>query len=279
MVTLYRGLRVGLVALAVACWARPGLAAERFITLASTTSTENSGLFDHLLPQFESETGIAVRVIAVGTGQAMRLGQNGDADLLLIHHRPSEERFVAEGFGTARHDVMYNDFVVVGPATDPANIAGRTSAAEAFNRIATNHASFASRGDDSGTHKAEQGIWRQVSVDPTDASGTWYRELGAGMGATLNTASAMEAYTLTDRATWLAFENPGELKLMVDGDPLLFNQYGVIPINPERHPHVKHQDAGRFVEWLLSPAGQSAIAGFRLRGKQVFFPNAKSGVD
>jgi tungstate transport system substrate-binding protein len=279
VVTLSHWLRAGCLALAVAWWATPGQTAERFITLASTTSTENSGLFDHLLPLFESETGIAVRVIAVGTGQAMRLGQNGDADLLLVHHRPSEERFVADGYGSARHDVMYNDFIVVGPATDPANIVGLASAAEAFNRIAASQAVFASRGDDSGTHKAETGIWRQASVDPTGASGAWYRELGAGMGATLNAASAMDAYTLTDRATWLAFENPGELKLMVEGDPLLFNQYGVIAINPERHPHVKHQDAGRFVEWLLSPPGQGAIGGFRLRGTQVFFPNAKSGSD
>jgi len=277
VVTLTRTITICWIALAATAWSMPGQAADRFITLASTTSTENSGLFEHMLPQFEAETGIAVRVIAVGTGQAMRLGQNGDADLLLVHHRPSEERFVAEGYGKVRYDVMYNDFIVVGPSADPAGITGFDSVAGAFGRIAVTQATFASRGDDSGTNKAEIGIWGQAGVDPTGASGDWYRELGAGMGATLNTASAMQAYTLTDRATWLAFENPGELTILVEGDPVLFNQYGVIPINVDRHPHVKYEDAGRLVDWLLSPAGQGAIAAFRLRDTQVFFPNAGAG--
>jgi len=274
VVTLFRAITIGWIALAAACWPVLGQATERFVTLASTTSTENSGLFEHLLPQFEAETGIAVRVIAVGTGQAMRLGQNGDADLLLVHHRPSEERFVAAGYGVARYDVMYNDFVAIGPTADPAGIAGLRSVAEAFSRIAGANVTFASRGDDSGTHKAEMGIWGQAGIDPTVASGGWYRELGAGMGATLNTANAMLAYTLTDRATWLAFENPGELNILVEGDPVLFNQYGVIMVNPDRHPHVKYEDAQRFIEWLISPIGQGAIDSFKVRDAQVFFPNA-----
>ena len=248
---------------------------DRFLTLASTTSTENSGLFEFLLPQFKAATGIAVRVVAVGTGQALRLGRNGDADALLVHHRPSEEQFVADGFGAARYDVMYNDFVVIGPAGDPAGIGGSAGAGPAFGRIADAAAMFVSRGDDSGTHRAEMAIWRHARVDPVQASGTWYRELGSGMGATLNAASAMDAYVLADRATWLAFANRGRLQVLFEGDPNLFNQYGLITISYARFPHVKSEQVDRFVEWLLGAPGQSAIAAFRLRGVQVFFPNAE----
>ena len=251
-------------------------AADRYIILASTTSTENSGLFAHLLPQFEAESGIAVRVVAVGTGQAIRLAQNGDADVLLVHHRPSEEAFVAAGFGVARHDVMYNDFVLIGPATDPAGIRGMTDAAGALARIAAATAPFASRGDDSGTHKAELALWREAGIDQQAASGAWYRELGAGMGATLNTATAMGAYTLADRGTWISFANKGDLELLVAGDEVLFNPYGVILVNPARHGHVKAADGQAFIDWLTGPAGQAAIAGFKRDGQPLFFPNAGS---
>ncbi len=252
----------------------PTAAGERFITLASTTSTENSGLFGHVLPRFTAETGVAVRVVSVGTGQAIRLAERGDADVLLVHHRPSEEAFVAAGYGVARHDVMYNDFVIVGPRDDPAGVAGAGTVADALNRIADARAAFASRGDDSGTHKKEQELWAQAGTDPVAASGAWYRETGSGMGATLNVASGLGAYTLTDRGTWLRFANRGDLELLFENDPPLFNPYGVIAVDPRRHPHVKAEDARRFVAWLVSPAGQQAIAEFRIDGEQAFFPNA-----
>ena len=271
-------VRLARIAFAVAFYGAtlgPSAADDRFLTLASTTSTENSGLFEFLLPQFKSATGIAVRVVAVGTGQALRLGRNGDADALLVHHRPSEEQFVADGFGAERYDVMYNDFVLIGPAADPAGISGGAGAGPAFKRIAAAAAVYVSRGDDSGTHKAEMVIWRHAGVDPVLASGTWYRELGSGMGATLNAASAMDAYVLTDRATWLAFANRGRLKVLLEGDPNLFNQYGLVTISSMRYPHVKSEETNRFVAWLLGTPGQSAIAAFRVRGTQVFFPNAE----
>ncbi len=249
-----------------------GSAAAETLTLASTTSTENSGLFAHLLPLFERDTGIAVRVVAVGTGQAIRLARNGDADVVLVHHRASEEALVAEGHGLARHDVMANDFVIVGPGADPAGIGSAQGAADAFARIAGMAAPFASRGDDSGTHKAERAIWQAAAIDPVPASGTWYRELGAGMGATLNSAAAMAAYTLSDRATWVAFANKGPLSLLFEGDAALGNAYGVIALDPARHPHVKAAAALAFVDWLLSAAGQGAIAAFRVHGEQLFFP-------
>ncbi len=249
-------------------------AADRYITLASTTSTENSGLFAHLLPQFEAATGVSVRVVAVGTGQAIRLAQNGDADVLLVHHRPSEEAFVAAGFGVERRDVMYNDFVLIGPAADPAGIRGMADAAAALARIAAAGAPFASRGDDSGTHKAELALWEKADVDQRAASGTWYRELGAGMGATLNTAAAMGAYTLADRGTWISFANKGDLELLVAGDPVLFNPYGVILVDPSRHAHVKADDGQAFIDWLTGTAGQAAIAAFTRDGQPLFFPNA-----
>ena len=255
-------------------FAAPGAQAGDFITVASTTSTQNAGLFDHLLPLFEAETGIEVRVVAVGTGQALRLARNGDADLLLVHDRPSEEAFVAEGYGSERFDLMYNDFVVVGPAADPAGIAGTGDAATAFSRIAAVEAPFVSRGDDSGTHRRERALWAAAGLDPSGASGTWYREAGQGMGATLNTATMMEAYTLADRGTWLSMRGRLDLRILVEGDAGLRNQYGVTLVSPERHPHVKAEPARRFAEWLLSPAGQAAIDGFTIDGARLFIPNA-----
>ncbi len=268
-----------LPALALVAGLAPGpLRAETpALTLASTTSTENSGLFAHLLPQFTQSTGIAVRVVAVGTGQALRIARNGDADVLLVHHRPSEEAFVAEGYGVRRHDVMYNDFVLVGPRADPARLCGLDDAAAALARIAAGRAPFASRGDDSGTHKKELDLWAAVGLDPSAASGSWYRETGSGMGATLNAATGMGAYTLSDRATWRAFRNKGDLEVLVEGDPRLFNPYGVILVNPLRHPHVHAREGQAFIDWLVSDPGQAAIAAYRLDGRQLFFPNAKGG--
>ncbi len=249
-------------------------AAEKFITVASTTSTQNSGLFDYILPRFKKKTGIEVRVVAVGTGQAIRLARNGDADILLVHHRPSEEKFVTEGFGVKRFDVMYNDFVIAGPKDDPAQIAGMTDAVAALKKIAGARAAFVSRGDDSGTHKKELGLWRAAGVDVKKASGTWYRETGSGMGATLNTASAMQGYALADRGTWLSFKNRAGLRVLVEGDKRLFNPYGVILVNPERHPHVKADLGREFIAWLISPEGQAAIGTFRINGEVLFKPNA-----
>ncbi len=271
-----RGWRFGawLLCAAAVPIAGTAAAADRFITVASTTSTENSGLFGHILPLFRARTGIQVRVVAVGTGQAIRLARNGDADVLLVHHRPSEERFVAEGYGVERFDLMYNDFVIVGPKADPAGIRGMTDAPAALDKVAAARAPFASRGDDSGTHKKELSLWRAAGVDVAAASGSWYRETGSGMGATLNAAAAMDAYALADRATWLAFKNKAGLALLVEGDPRLFNQYGVILVNPARHPHVKQADGQAFIDWLLSADGQRAIADFKLDGRQLFFPNA-----
>lgn len=249
-------------------------AEDRFITVASTTSTENSGLFDHILPAFRAASGVAVRVVAVGTGQAIRLAERGDADVLLVHHQPSEEKFVADGFGVRRYDVMYNDFVIVGPAADPAGIRQMTEAAGALTRIAAAHQPFTSRADDSGTHKLELALWQKAGVDVKAASGTWYRETGSGMGATLNTASGLDAYALTDRGTWLSFNNKGTLAILVEGDKALFNQYGVILVSPARHPHVKAADGQAFVDWLISAPGQAAINAYRIDGQQLFFANA-----
>jgi len=249
-------------------------AGERFITVASTTSTENSGLFNALLPQFTQQSGISVRVVAVGTGQAIKLARNGDADILFVHHKPSEEQFVAEGFGVKRFDVMYNDFVIVGPNTDPAGIRGQTDVAAALRAIAQAKHAFASRGDDSGTHKKERSLWQTAGVDVDAASGDWYRETGSGMGATLNVASGIDAYTLTDRATWLKFKNKGNLELLAEGDERLFNQYGIILVNGKKHPYVKSVEGQRFVDWLLSEEGQAAINAYTIEGQQAFFANA-----
>jgi tungstate transport system substrate-binding protein len=249
-------------------------AEDKFITVQSTTSTEASGLYEHLLPRFTGKTGVEVRVVAVGTGQAIKNAENCDGDVLLVHAKPAEEKFVEAGYGTGRTDLMYNDFVIVGPAGDPAGVAGMTDAQAALEKIAGAQAPFASRGDDSGTHKAEMALWQDAGVDPTGASGAWYRETGSGMGQTLNTAIGMDAYTLTDRATWISFENKGESGIVVEGDEDLFNQYGVIPVSPERCPNVKVTLAQVFTDWLLSEEGQEAIASYEVNGQQLFFPNA-----
>ena len=249
-------------------------APERYITVASTTSTENSGLFGHLLPIFLAKTGIAVRVVALGTGQALDVARRGDADVVFVHDKAAEEKFLAQGFGVARQDVMYNDFVLVGPQADPAKVAGSKDVAAALKSIKAARVPFVSRGDRSGTHAAELRLWADAGVDLGASKGPWYRETGSGMGAALNTASAMDAYVLSDRGTWLAFTNRGSLSILVEGDERLFNQYGVILVNPARHPHVKRADAQAFIDWLVSAEGQEAIAAFRINGEQAFFPDA-----
>jgi tungstate transport system substrate-binding protein len=272
----YPLIRFAMTVLLVAL-ALPAVAAERFITVASTTSTENSGLFGFILPQFQRATGIEVRVVAVGTGQAIKNAERGDADVLFVHHKPSEEQFVAQGFGVQRHDVMYNDYVLLGPQTDPAGIKGTKDVVAALARIAAKQAPFVSRGDDSGTHKLELSLWEAAGIEVKQASGAWYREAGAGMGATLNTASGLDGYTISDRGTWISFKNKGRLAVVAEGDPRLFNQYGVILVNPAKHAHVKAKDGQAFVDWLISDQGQKAIAAFQLEGEQLFFPNAKKG--
>lgn len=252
-------------------------AADKFIVLQSTTSTENSGLFKHLLPMFTAKTGIEVRVVAVGTGQAIKNAANGDGDVLLVHDRAAEDKFVADGLGVKRFDVMYNDFIILGPVSDPAKIAGEKNVVAALKAIATSGATFVSRGDDSGTHKAELRLWKAAGIDAKAASGTWYREAGQGMGATLNVASGSNAYVLSDRATWSAFKNKGDLKILVQGDPRLFNPYGVILVNQAKHPNVKASEGQAFIDWIISPEGQAAIAAFKIDGEQQFFPDAASG--
>ena len=261
-------------AVLVAFGAAGAAAAGGFIVVQSTTSTQNSGLYDHILPIFRQKTGIEVRVVAVGTGQAIRNAANGDGDVLLVHARPAEEKFVADGHGVRRADLMYNDFVIVGPASDPAGVAGMDDAVAALTRIAAARTPFVSRGDDSGTHQAELRLWKQVGVDVAAVSGSWYRETGSGMGATLNTAAGMDAYAMTDRASWTSFGNRNGHRILVEGDPGLFNQYGIILVNPEKHPNVKAGLGRRFVDWVLSREGQSAIASYRVDGQQLFFPNA-----
>lgn len=245
-----------------------------FIVLASTTSTENSGLFEFILPAFTEKTGIQVRVVAVGTGQAIRLASNGDADVLLVHHLASEDAFVAQGLGVKRYSVMHNDFVLIGPASDPAGVSGGSDVLQAMQAVARTGALFASRGDDSGTHKKELGLWAEAGVDPLANSVSWYRETGSGMGATLNTASAMNAHVLSDRATWASFGNKGDLKILVEGDARLFNPYGVILVNPQRFPHTRATEGQAFIDWLVSPAGQALIGAYRIDGAPVFFPDA-----
>ena len=249
-------------------------AQERFITVASTTSTEQSGLFGHLLPIFKKDTGIDVRVVALGTGQALDTGRRGDADVVFVHDKVAEEKFVAEGFGVERIEVMYNDFVLVGPKPDPAKANGRDISV-GLKRVADSKAAFVSRGDKSGTHAAELRYWKAAGVDLDATKGAWYRETGSGMGPALNTASAMNAYILTDRGTWLSFKNRGELSIQVEGDAKLFNQYGVMLVNPAKHAHVKKDLGQRFIDWVISAAGQKAIADYKIGGEQLFFPNAK----
>ena len=248
-----------------------------FIIVQSTTSTQNSGLYDHLLPTFRQATDIEVRVVAVGTGQAIRNARNGDGDVLLVHAREAEEQFVAEGYGVERFDLMYNDFVLVGPKSDPAGIKGYADVSAAFSTIASGEHIFASRGDDSGTHRKEQALWRGARVDPVAASGRWYRETGSGMGATLNVAVGIGAYTLTDRATWTKFGNKGEHVILVEADDRLFNQYGVILVNQAVHPNVKAELGQTFIDWLLSSEGQEAIADYKVDGEALFVPNAIAG--
>ena len=264
------------VAAVVATTAAPSLAADNFIIVQSTTSTENSGLFKHLLPKFTEKSGTEVRVVAVGTGQAIKNAQNCDGDVLFVHSRPSEEKFVADGYGVKRSDVMYNDFVIVGPKSDPAGIKGSKDVTEALTKIKAKQAPFISRGDRSGTHGAELRMWKAAGIDPAKDSGSWYRETGSGMGATLNTAVGMNAYAMTDRATWIAFGNKGDFKIAVEGDERMFNQYGIILVNKEKCPKVKAGLGQQFIDWVLSDEGQQAIADYKKNGQQLFFPNAKT---
>jgi len=271
MLKLSRRIALCLVLSALAIL--PARAQERFITVASTTSTQDSGLFDYLLPIFTAKTGIHVRVVAVGTGQALKIGQKGDADVLFVHDRAGEEKFVADGYGVKREPLMYNDFIIVGPDSDPAHLRGDKDAVDALSKIAGAKAAFASRGDDSGTNRLELRLWKQAGIDVKSASGGWYKSLGQGMGPTLNTAAAMDAYTLADRATWSKFGNKQHLEILVEGDKRLFNQYGVILVNPAKFPHIKTTDGQAFVDWLISPEGQTAIAGYKIHGTQAFFPD------
>jgi tungstate transport system substrate-binding protein len=266
---------VPLALLSSALIAGSSAAQDKSILLQSTTSTANSGLYDAILPMFTDRTGIKVNVVAVGTGQAIKNAQNGDGDVLLVHAKSAEEKFVAEGYGLERYDVMYNDFIIVGPAADPAGIAGGKDAVAALKTIADSKSIFASRGDNSGTHKKEIALWKEAGVDTSAGSGAWYRETGSGMGATLNAAVGMGAYALTDRGTWISFKNKGDFQIAVEGDKDLFNQYGVILVNPARHPNVKKAEGQAFIDWILGDEGQRAIADYKLDGQQLFFPNAR----
>jgi tungstate transport system substrate-binding protein len=248
-----------------------------FITVASTTSTEQSGLFGHLLPAFTAQAGIEVRVVAVGTGQALRLGEHGDCDVVLVHDKPSELKFVADGFGVGRREAMYNDFVLVGPKSDPAAVDGGHDIVAALAKIAAAKAGFVSRGDDSGTDKAEKRLWQEAAIAVKAASGTWYRDTGSGMGPTLNTAAALDAYALSDRGTWLNFQNRRDLEIVIEGDQRLFNQYGVMLVNPAKHAGVKQALGRKFIDWLVSPEGQKSIAAYKIDGEQLFFANASPG--
>jgi tungstate transport system substrate-binding protein len=265
---------VALVAYALLLIASPAQAQNKSIVVASTTSTQDSGLFGHILPLFKAATGIDVRVVAQGTGQALDTGRRGDADVLFVHAKAQEEKFVADGFGVKRFPVMYNDFVLIGPKSDPAGIKGMSDIAAALQAIKTKAAPFISRGDRSGTHIAELDLWKAAGVDIAKDKGTWYKEIGQGMGAALNTASASNAYVLADRGTWISFKNRGELDIVVQGDKRLFNQYGVMLVNPAKHPHVKKELGQAFIDWLVSAAGQKAIADYKIEGQQLFFPNA-----
>lgn len=261
---------LSLALLASACVA----SAQQYITVSSTTSTENSGLFKHILPIFRQKTGIEVRVIAQGTGQALDMGRRGDCDVVFVHNKAAELKMVKEGWFVNRRDVMYNDFVIVGPGSDPAGISGTKNAVGALASIRDARAPFASRGDRSGTHSAELRLWKSANIDPTQSEGNWYRETGSGMGATLNTASGMNAYALTDRGTWLSFRNRGALMIVVEGDKRLYNQYGVMIVNPAKHKHVKKALGKAFINWLTSTEGQKAIGEYKINGEQLFFPNA-----
>jgi tungstate transport system substrate-binding protein len=261
-------------ALLLLALALPAYGQQKFITVSSTTSTEQSGLFKHLLPLFTRKTGIDVRVVAVGTGQALDIGRRGDADVVLVHAKPLEEKFLAEGHGLKRFDVMYNDFVLVGPKADPAKVAGTQDVAGALQKIKAAQGPFVSRGDKSGTHFAELELWKAAGIDIAKERGGWYRETGQGMGPALNTAAGMNAYVLSDRGTWLSFKNRADLVIVVEGDKRLFNQYGIMLVNPAKHPNVKKDMGQAFIDWVISPEGQHAIAAYKINGQQLFFPNA-----
>lgn len=271
-----RHFLVNTIAVIILCMVLASVLADKspFITLSSTTSTENSGLLDYLIPKFRDRTGIDVRVVSVGTGRALKLGEMGDTDLILVHHKPSEEEFLSKGFGIKRQEVMYNDFIIAGPSEDPVNIRGEDSVVHVLALIYEHKMPFVSRGDESGTHKKEMELWALAGVDVQQYSGAWYHETGASMGTTLNIANGMSAYVLTDRGTWLSFKNRDGLALLFENDPPLHNQYSIIQINPERHPHVKFKEAELFTSWLASGEGQQTIASFTLNGQQLFFPNA-----
>jgi tungstate transport system substrate-binding protein len=263
-------------AMLIACLALlPALAQDESIVVASTTSTQDSGLFGHILPLFKSKTGIDVKVIAQGTGQALDTGRRGDADVVFVHAKPLEEKFVADGLGVKRFDVMYNDFVLIGPKSDPADVKGGKDIVSALKAINDKGAPFVSRGDKSGTHSAELALWKAAGLDPAASKPAWYREIGQGMGAALNTASAMGGYVLSDRGTWISFKNKGDLVVAIEGDKRLFNQYGVILVSPAKHPHVKKELGQQFIDWLISAEGQNAIRGYKINGEQLFFPNAQ----
>jgi tungstate transport system substrate-binding protein len=263
-----------LAAYALLLLASPMQAQTQSIVVASTTSTQDSGLFGHILPLFKAATGIEVRVVAQGTGQALDTGRRGDADVLFVHAKAQEEKFVADGFGVKRFPVMYNDFVLIGPKSDPAGIKGQSDIVAALQTIKAKAAPFISRGDRSGTHIAELDLWKAAGIDIAKDKGPWYKEIGQGMGAALNTASASNAYVLADRGTWISFKNRGALDIVVQGDKRLFNQYGVMLVNPAKHPHVKKEQGQAFIDWLISAAGQKAIADYKIEGQQLFFPNA-----
>ena len=265
---------IAAILLLVAC---PLQAEDKFITVASTTSTEQSGLFGHLLPAFEKNSGIKVRVVALGTGQALDMGRRGDADVVFVHDKAAEDKFVAEGYGIERKEVMYNDFVLIGPKADPAKIGGSKDILEALRKVEAARAPFVSRGDKSGTHAAELRYWKAAGIDLDKAKGPWYRDTGSGMGPALNTAASMDAYILADRGTWLSFKNRAELAVLVEGDQRLFNQYGVMLVNPAKHPHVKRELGLQFIAWVVSAEGQQSIADYKIAGQQLFFPNAKPG--
>ena len=266
--------KIASMALLAMVWIAQAHAQQATITVASTTSTEQSGLFGYLLPRFTEATNIGVKVVAVGTGQALDIGRRGDADVVFVHDKPAEDKFMAEGQGVKRFDVMYNDFVIVGPKSDPAHIAGDKDVVEALRKIAAAKAPFISRGDRSGTHEAELRLWRQAGIDVAAVKDGWYREIGQGMGPALNMASSSNAYLLSDRGTWLSFKNRGDLAVLTEGDKRLFNQYGVMLVNPEKHPAVKAREGQVFVDWLISPKGQEAVAAYKVGGEQLFFPNA-----
>ena len=266
-----RNVLIGAAAMSLAVGT---VALERFITVASTTSTEQSGLFKHLLPVFEKKAGVQVRVVALGTGQALDMARRGDADVVFVHAKSAEEKFLAEGLGVKRYPVMYNDFILAGPNSDAAKVAGGKDILAALNRIKSTGAAFVSRGDKSGTHMAELDLWKLANVDIARDKGAWYRDTGQGMGPALNTAASMNAYILADRGTWLSFRNRGELGILVEGDQRLFNQYGVMLVNPAKHAHVKKEFGQAFIDWVVSPEGQKSIADYRIGGEQLFFPNA-----